>query len=93
MIYRIHIPPPPLSYFIEHFFYYEGHQGEQKIKKFLKSKKLKELIKKIDSARYSNKLKILNEKLKEDTHFFGFITEMLKEIGFIDDKGRFDFKN
>ena len=35
MIYRIHIPPPPLSYFIEHFFYYEGHQAEHTMEKFL----------------------------------------------------------
>ena len=35
MIYRIHIPPPPLSNFIEHFFYYEGYHAEHKMEKFL----------------------------------------------------------
>jgi AraC-like DNA-binding protein len=35
MIYRIHIPPPPLSFFIGHFFYYEGYQAEHKMEKFL----------------------------------------------------------
>lgn len=35
MIYRIHIPPRPLSYFIEHFFYYEGHHAGHKMEKFL----------------------------------------------------------
>jgi AraC-like DNA-binding protein len=35
MIYRIHIPTPPLSYFIEHFFYYEGHHVEHTMEKFL----------------------------------------------------------
>ena len=35
MIYRIHIPAPPLSNFIEHFFYYEGYSAEHKMEKFL----------------------------------------------------------
>jgi AraC-like DNA-binding protein len=35
MIYRIHIPPPPLSYFIEHFFYYEGYHAQHRMEKFL----------------------------------------------------------
>jgi AraC-like DNA-binding protein len=35
MIYRIHIPPLPLSHFIEHFFYYEGYHAEHKMEKFL----------------------------------------------------------
>jgi len=35
MIYRIHIPAPPLSYFIEHFFFYEGHHAEHAMEKFL----------------------------------------------------------
>ena len=35
MIYRIHIPSPPLSFFIEHFFYYEGLHAEHTMEKFL----------------------------------------------------------
>lgn len=35
MIYRIHIPQPPLSYFIEHFFYYDGFHAEHIMEKFL----------------------------------------------------------
>ena len=35
MIYQIHIPAPPLSHFIEHFFYYEGFQAEYQMEKFL----------------------------------------------------------
>ncbi len=35
MIYRIHIPAAPLSFFIEHFFYYEGYQAEHIMDKFL----------------------------------------------------------
>ncbi len=35
MIYRIHIPVPPLSDFIEHFFYYEGFQADHQMEKFL----------------------------------------------------------
>lgn len=35
MIYRIHIPAPPLSFFIEHFFYYEGYHAEHMMEKFL----------------------------------------------------------
>ncbi|MBL7738338.1 MAG: AraC family transcriptional regulator [Chitinophagaceae bacterium] len=35
MTYRIHIPPPPLSFFVEHLFYYEGYQAMHKMEKFL----------------------------------------------------------
>jgi AraC-like DNA-binding protein len=35
MIYRIHTPAAPLSFFIEHFFYYEGHTAEHRMEKFL----------------------------------------------------------
>lgn len=35
MIYRIQIPAAPLSFFIEHFFYYEGYQAEHIMEKFL----------------------------------------------------------
>lgn len=35
MIYRIHIPSPPLAYFIEHFFYYDGFHAEHMMEKFL----------------------------------------------------------
>ncbi|HEY6504699.1 MAG TPA: helix-turn-helix transcriptional regulator [Chitinophagaceae bacterium] len=35
MIYRIQIPPPPLSNFIEHFFFYEGYNAEHVMEKFL----------------------------------------------------------
>jgi AraC-like DNA-binding protein len=35
MIYRIHIPAPPLSHFIEHFFYYESYHATHKMEKFL----------------------------------------------------------
>lgn len=35
MIYRIHIPAPPLSDFIEHFFYYEGYSAQHRMEKFL----------------------------------------------------------
>jgi AraC-like DNA-binding protein len=35
MIYRIHIPPRPLSCFIGHLFYYEGYHAEHTMDKFL----------------------------------------------------------
>ncbi len=35
MVYRIHIPAPPLSNFIDHLFYYEGYQAEHQMEKFL----------------------------------------------------------
>ena len=35
MIYEISIPPPPLSYFIDHFFYYEGFHSDHLMEKFL----------------------------------------------------------
>ena len=35
MIYQIHIPKPPLSFFIAHFFYYEGYHAEHVMEKFL----------------------------------------------------------
>ncbi len=35
MIYRIHIPAAPLCFFIEHFFYYEGHTADHTMEKFL----------------------------------------------------------
>jgi AraC-like DNA-binding protein len=35
MIYRIHIPQPPLAYFIEHFFYYDGYSAGHTMEKFL----------------------------------------------------------
>lgn len=35
MVYRIHTPPPPLSNFIEHFFYYDGYHAEHAMEKFL----------------------------------------------------------
>lgn len=35
MIYRIHIPVPSLSPFMEHFFYYEGHYASHTMEKFL----------------------------------------------------------
>lgn len=35
MIYRIHQPGAPLSFFIEHFFYYEGYHAEHIMEKFL----------------------------------------------------------
>jgi AraC-like DNA-binding protein len=35
MIYRIHIPSPPLSYFIEHFFYYDGFHADHIMEKLL----------------------------------------------------------
>jgi AraC-like DNA-binding protein len=35
MIYQIHLPLPPLSEFIEHFFYYEGYAAAHSMEKFL----------------------------------------------------------
>lgn len=35
MIYRIHKPAPPLSGFIDFFFYYEGYQADHKMEKLL----------------------------------------------------------
>ena len=35
MIYRLHIPAPPLSQFIDFFFYYEGYHAEHTMEKFL----------------------------------------------------------
>lgn len=35
MIYRLHKPSLPLSYFIDHFFYYEGYHAEHRMEKFL----------------------------------------------------------
>lgn len=35
MIYRLHTPAPPLSRFIEHFFYYDGYASEHVMEKFL----------------------------------------------------------
>jgi AraC-like DNA-binding protein len=35
MIYRIHTPLPPLSHFIEYFFYYEGYHADHAMEKFL----------------------------------------------------------
>lgn len=35
MIYRIHIPEPRLSQFIDFFFYYEGFHAEHRMEKFL----------------------------------------------------------
>ena len=35
MIYQLYIPAAPLSFFIEHFFYYEGYQAAHVMEKFL----------------------------------------------------------
>jgi AraC-like DNA-binding protein len=35
MLYQIHIPAEPLSFYIEHFFYYEGYQAGHTMEKFL----------------------------------------------------------
>ena len=35
MIYRMHVPAPPLCRFIDFFFYYEGHHVEHAMEKFL----------------------------------------------------------
>ena len=35
MIYRLHIPAPPLSQFIDFFFYYEGYQAAHTMEKLL----------------------------------------------------------
>lgn len=35
MIYRIHQPAAPLSFFVDYFFYYEGHHASHAMEKFL----------------------------------------------------------
>lgn len=51
MIYRIHIPGPPLSYFIAHFFYYEGYQAAHTMEKFLPDGSMDLLIDLTDSPK------------------------------------------
>ena len=65
-------------------------ENSKKIKKILENKKLRELITKIDGSRYSQKLRILNERLKADTNFFEFVQLMLKEMGYIEVNGKFE---
>ena len=51
MIYRIHIPAPPLSNFIEHFFYYEGYHADHAMEKFLPDGSMDLLIDLTDSPK------------------------------------------
>lgn len=51
MVYRIHIPAPPLSQFIEFFFYYEGYEAGHTMEKLLPDGSVDLLIDLTDSPK------------------------------------------
>jgi AraC-like DNA-binding protein len=81
MIYRIHIPAPPLSNFIEHFFYYEGYKAEHQMEKFLPDGSMDLLI---DLTETSKKLFHNEEGTSYTTYKKSWMSGMKTEYILID---------
>jgi hypothetical protein len=57
----------------------------------IKNKNLKKIIKEIDNAKF--KKRTLEKIQKKDKNFLNFTLEILKTLGFLNEKGDFEIKN
>ena len=66
-------------------------KNNKKIMNMIKNKNLKKIIKEIDNAKF--KKRTLEKIQKKDKNFLNFTLEILKTLGFLNEKGDFEIKN
>ena len=81
MIYRLHIPAPPLSQFIDFFFYYEDYHAEHTMEKFLPDGSVDLLI---DLSETPKKLFVNEEGIAYTTFKKSWISGMKTDYILID---------